>query len=179
MIAAVALADLRKNGWFGLINKRGVRGTSNVGSVHGGKATNVVMEHLHLDGECRSFSTSLRRRIADAYHKAFERAAEKLVSAGGKRGEVRFECTKKYDSFTLSRNNRSVSEMLRVLHGLGLKPTLEYSNGGLDANWLASRKIYAATLGAGSVDAHTADDRVRIDQYLTGCRAALGVATGL
>jgi len=178
MIAALAMTDLRKHGWFGLVMKRGVRGTSNIGTLDGGEATNVVMDRLVLSGECRSFSVSLRNRIAGAYRKAFERAAHRVVSADGKRGSIRFRCTKKYEAFKLPKSSPSVNEVIRVLHALRMKPTLEYSNGGLDANLLAEHGIHAATLGAGTLGAHTAAEKLILKQYIDGCRVALGLATG-
>src|SRR5262245_45148768 len=45
-IAALAIADLTKNGWHGLIEKGKHRGTSNVGYIHGGEATNVVTDRV-------------------------------------------------------------------------------------------------------------------------------------
>lgn len=179
MVAALALADLRKHGWFGLVMKHGIRGTSNIGVIRGGEATNVVMNRLYLEGECRSPSVALRRRIAEAYRKAFERAAHQVRTASGKCGSVRFQCAETYEAFKLPRTSPSVNEVVRVLHALRMKPTLECSNGGLDANWLARHGIYAATLGAGTAGAHTYRDRLIISQFLKGCRIALGLATGL
>ena len=179
MIAALAMADLRQNGWFGLIAKNGIRGTSNIGTIHGGQATNVVMDRLHLTGECRSYSAALRRRIATAYRKAFEKAARKLVSADGERGSVVFECTTKYEAFKLPKRSACVNEVVRVLHDLGIRPSLDCSNGGLDANSLAQHGIQVATLGAGSLDAHTANEKLLLDQFIGGCRVALGLAMGL
>lgn len=178
MIEALALVDLQQNGWFGLIVRDGVRGTSNVGIVSGGTATNVVMDHLQLQAECRSYSQSLRLRIAEAYRKAFERAARQIVSSQGRRGSVRFRSIKKYEAFKLTTSDASVREVMRSLHKERLRPVLEYSNGGLDANWLAERGIRAATLGAGSHDAHTSGERLIIDEFLAGCRIALRLATG-
>jgi tripeptide aminopeptidase len=179
MIAALAMADLEKNGWSGLIMKGGVRGTSNIGVVCGGDATNVVMDKMHIEAECRSFSIALRNRIADAYKKAFERAAQKLKSSEGKRGKVTFTRTRKYEAFKLPRTSPCVNEAIRVLHALNLKPVLEYSNGGLDANWLAQHKLHTVTMGAGTLGAHTTGEKLVLRQYLDGCRVALGVATGL
>jgi tripeptide aminopeptidase len=71
-----------------------------------------------------------------------------------------------------------VNELIRALHALDLKPVLEYSNGGLDANWLAEHGVYVATSGAGSLSAHTGHDSMDVRQFLTGCRVGLSVATG-
>jgi len=177
-IAGLAIAGLERHGWLGLVMKHGIRGTSNIGVVRGGDATNVVMDRVHIEAECRSYSVSLRRRIAEAYRKAFTKAARAVRSSDGKRGSVKFKCTKKYEAFKLPKKSPCVNEIVRALHGIGLEPEMGYSNGGLDANWLAERGIHVATLGAGSLDAHTGNDRLLVDQFLSGCEVALAVATG-
>ncbi len=47
-IAAVAIADLHRDGWLGKIKKAGGSGTSNVGVIHGGEATNVITPEVVL-----------------------------------------------------------------------------------------------------------------------------------
>ncbi len=47
-IASIAIADLQKKGWHGLVKKGRLTGTSNVGVFRGGQATNVVTDHVDL-----------------------------------------------------------------------------------------------------------------------------------
>ncbi len=57
LVAALALAEAHRGGWFGKIRKKEGEGTSNVGSVAGrdgksaGEATNVVTDYVHIRGE--------------------------------------------------------------------------------------------------------------------------------
>lgn len=59
LVAALALADIHAEGWFGKIRKKEGEGTSNVGSVAGkdgksaGEATNVVTDFVHVRGEAQ------------------------------------------------------------------------------------------------------------------------------
>eukprot|EP00913_Durusdinium_trenchii_P028329 g26557.t1 len=53
-IASRAIEDLTSNGWHGLIVKGKNTGTSNVGIINGGDATNVVTPSLKLKAEARS-----------------------------------------------------------------------------------------------------------------------------
>ena len=60
LVGAVALAEAKREGWFGKVAKAGGRGTSNVG-IFGGKdgkaagdATNVVTDYVFIKGEARS-----------------------------------------------------------------------------------------------------------------------------
>ena len=77
-IASLAIADLVKNGWHGQIEKGRHVGTSNVGVIHGGEATNVVTDHVHIRAEARSHDPKFRERIV--------KEIESRVRAGGRAG---------------------------------------------------------------------------------------------
>ncbi len=63
-IASLAIADLTRNGWHGLVVKGKHRGTSNIGVINGWvKATNVVTEQVTLRAEARSHEPAFRERI--------------------------------------------------------------------------------------------------------------------
>src|SRR5690606_31285223 len=99
VIAAMAIADLQQNGWHGLIEKGRQSGTSNVGSIDGGAATNVVADLLTLTAECRSHNPRFRARIVEAYRQAFEKAAAEVKNVHGESGRVTFQVRDKYESF--------------------------------------------------------------------------------
>ena len=64
-IASLAIADLVKGGWHGLVSKKEGDGTSNVGVISGGEATNVVTDHVHIRAEARSHDPKFRQRIVN------------------------------------------------------------------------------------------------------------------
>ncbi len=177
-IFAMALADLRRNGWHGLVMKRGVRGTSNVGVLRGGSATNVVMDRLEVHAEARAHDPRLRKKIVAAYRGAFERAARSVRTSAGKRGRVDFTVIPKYEAFKLKANEPCVLEAARAVRAAGLEPEREVATGGLDANWLTARGVPTVTLGTGGRDAHKAGESLVVADYLAACRVALGLATG-
>ena len=65
-IASLAIADLHKHGWLGRIDKNGRQGTSNVGVIAGGDATNVITPEVELRAEARSHDPAFRAEIAKA-----------------------------------------------------------------------------------------------------------------
>lgn len=178
LIFGQAVADLRENGWHGLIMKNGVRGTSNVGVVRGGDATNVVMDRLEVHAEARAHDPRLRGRIVAAYRLAFARAARSVKNASGKRGRVDFRVMVKYNSFRLGANARGLLEAERAIRAAGWEPRREIANGGLDANWLTARGLPTVTLGAGMRDVHTNTESLVVPEYLAACRIALRLALG-
>lgn len=176
-IAGVAIADLVRNGWHGLIEKGRRRGTSNIGVIRGGDATNVVMPTLSLRAEARSHNAAFRRRIVREFETAFRRAAQAVRDVHGRCGSVAFECETKYESFRLPKSDPSVRLALSAVQRIGLEPSTRIANGGLDANWLTAHGFPTVTIGCGQFDIHTVDERLHVPSYLDACRIALELAT--
>jgi tripeptide aminopeptidase len=177
-IASVAIADLVRNGWHGLVIKGQNAGTSNVGVVQGGDATNVVMPHLELRAEARSHDPKFRSAIVDEFRKAFDRAAAEVRNDTGQTGRVRFEADLKYESFRLREDEPAVTTAKAAIASVGLTPQIRITNGGLDANWLSARGLPTVTFGCGQQDVHTVKESLVIRHFLDACRIGLALATG-
>jgi tripeptide aminopeptidase len=178
VLAAQAIADLQQNGWHGLVIKGRHTGSSNIGVIHGGDATNVVTPLLKLRGEVRSHHPQFRQRLVSEFRKAFERAAKGLKNDAGRTGRVRFHAELKYESFRLDESEPCVVEALAAIRAAGLEPQTRISNGGLDANWLSSRGLPTVTLGCGQQDVHTVKETLNLQSYLHACKIGLLLATG-
>ncbi|MDX1966531.1 MAG: M20/M25/M40 family metallo-hydrolase [Planctomycetaceae bacterium] len=176
-IASLAIADLVQQGWHGLIRKGRKSGTSNIGVIQGGEATNVVTSLVRLRAEARSHDPAFRARIVQAYQRAFRKGVRSIVSADGRRGKLRFQAELKYEAFRLDPESRVVQTAAAALRGLGLEPELVIGNGGLDANWMVAHGIPAVTLGCGQRSIHTVNEHLHIPSYLQACRAAVALAT--
>lgn len=176
-IAALAIADLHNEGWHGKIEKNGQTGTSNVGVIHGGEATNVVTPLVELRAEARSHNPAFRKRIIRAIEKAFQNAAKKVRNVKRQTGEVTIDGQLDYEAFRLDAEEPSVQMAEAVIRDLGLTPQLAISNGGLDANWLSVRGIPTVTLGCGQENAHTPAERLNLPEFHKACRIALALAT--
>src|SRR6516164_1522489 len=108
LVAAVALTEARRAGWFGKVAKPGGHGTSNAG-VFGGKgnkpagdATNVVTDYVHIKGEARSSDLAFATAITKAYQEAFAKAQAEVKDASGETAEVKFTNKPAYPSFELT-----------------------------------------------------------------------------
>ncbi len=88
-IASLAIAQLVRDGWHGLIVKGDRRGTSNVGVIRGGEATNVVTDRVEIKAEARSHDQKFRREIVSAIEQAFHAAAAEVRNERGQHGKVR------------------------------------------------------------------------------------------
>lgn len=175
-IAADAIHDITNRGFFGKIRKGKKRGTSNVGIIRGGEATNQVTDHVYVKGESRSHDPGFVREITAAYRAAFERAARRVKNHKGKRGKIRFRARKDYDPFRLDPSAPVVREAAAAVRSIGRKPRRIVVDGGLDANHMNARGIPTVTLGAGQHSPHTVDEYVVVPEFLDGCRLALTLA---
>ncbi|MGL4552984.1 MAG: M20/M25/M40 family metallo-hydrolase, partial [Gemmataceae bacterium] len=158
-------------------------GTSNPG-VFGGKggkpagdATNVVTDYVHIKGEARSPDLAFAAKITKAYREAFAKAQAEVKDASGATAEVKFEAVPSYPSFKLDESSAVVKHAVRAAESLGLKPTMLFSNGGLDANWLDKHGVPTVTIGAGQYEIHTIKEYVDLPEFAQGCRLAVALAT--
>ena len=177
-MAGIAIADLTANGWHALIVKGKHRGTSNIGLVQGGEATNVVTPHVHVRAEARSHDPKFRLKIVDAFRDAFTKAAQQVCTESGLPGRIEFRADLKYESFCLDQSEPCVVEAVTAIRAAGLEPETRISNGGLDANWMTAHGLPAITLGCGQAGIHTTDEVLHVVSYLHACRIALHLATG-
>lgn len=177
-IASLAIADLVQHGWHGLVDKPEGQGTSNVGVIAGGEATNVVTDHVTLRAEARSHEPKFRARIVKEIEQAFKRAARAVRNTSGKCGATSIDGRLDYESFRLSRDEPCVVAAMAAIRDEGLEPELAITNGGLDANWLTAHGIPTVSLGCGQRNIHSVHEELDIAEFQRGRRIGLRLATG-
>lgn len=176
-IASLAIGQLQREGWLGDIRQGGRRGTSNLGYIQGGGATNVVPDAVEVRGECRSHDREFRQEILSRIEAAFRQAAGEVQNAAGVGGAIEFESTPAYESFVLAEQEPAVEAAQQAIRSLGREPQLAVSNGGLDANWLSARGLPTVTMGCGQRNAHMKTEALQISDFEAACRVALRLAT--
>lgn len=177
-IAGLAIARLVEGGWHGDIRKGRRRGTSNIGVICGGEATNVVTEHVEIRAEARSHEPAFRKQIVKQIEQAFAQAARDVRNVRGEHGRVDIEGRLDYESFKLSEDEPCVAAAESAIKSIGLEPIRFVSNGGLDANWMTAHGIPTVTLGCGQMEIHTTAEQLDLTAFDCSCRIALRLATG-
>jgi tripeptide aminopeptidase len=183
MILALAMADIHKNGWWGLVKKDDEEGTSNIGPVNGGEgrnagdATNVVTDYVLVKGESRSHREKFFKRITSAYKDAFVDASIRLKDSTGEHGRVVFTTRTDYFPFRMKDGTPVVLRAVEGVEAIGRTANLRVANGGLDANWMVKHGIPTATFGAGQNDIHTVKEWVDLVEFEAGCHLAVELAT--
>jgi tripeptide aminopeptidase len=177
-MAALGIHDLVTGGWHGEVKKGRNYGTSNLGIIHGGCATNVVTDRVEIKGECRSYDRKFLDRIVRESERAFRRAARTLRNDKGERGRAEVVSTVEYESFHLRDDEPCVQAAQAAIQSFGMEPELLTTQSALDANWMNFHGIPTATLGAGQMCGHSVEERLDIKQFQMGCRVGLRLATG-
>lgn len=176
-IASLAVANLQANGWHGLIEKNGKQGTSNVGMFHGGEATNVVSDLVHVRVEARSHDAAFRKRILKEIEKAFTQAAKQVKNVDGKMGKAIINSRLDYESFRLKPSEPSVQAAAAAVRCVGGEPLLHVVNGGLDANWMTAHGIPTVTMGCGQTNPHMVTEALDIRDFEMACEIGYCLAT--
>ncbi len=177
-IASLAIADLTRKGWHGLVKKGKKRGASNIGFIQGGQATNVVTDRVTLRAEARSHDPGFLERIVEEIHAAFGRAAAEVRSESGETGAARFSGQLDYAAFRLPASDPSAAAAGAAIQALGHEPEIAVTNGGLDANWLTARGVPTVTLGCGQRNIHTVAEQLDLAEFLLAREIAWRLACG-
>jgi tripeptide aminopeptidase len=168
---------LVQNGWHGRIEKPQGQGTSNVGVIAGGEATNVVTDRVVLRAEARSHDPKFRQRIVKEIEKAFQRAVGAVPNSTGQKGAVKFDGQLDYEAFRLPRDEPCVLAASAAVRAEGREPDLAVTNGGLDANWLTAHGIPTVSLGCGQKNIHSTKEQLDIAEFQLARRVALRLAS--
>ncbi|WFB37290.1 M20/M25/M40 family metallo-hydrolase [Kiritimatiellota bacterium B12222] len=175
LIAARAITEISEKGYFGLIEKDGKKGTSNVGVIAGGEASNQVTDFVKVTGESRSHDPEFLTEITENVLLAFENAAASVQDNRGRTGVINFNFQADYHAFRMEEDHPVVQATSKALAKLGITCLPEVTNGGLDANFLNVKGIPTVTLGAGQHNPHTVDEYADIPEYLTCCELLLQI----
>lgn len=177
-IASLAIADLHRSGWLGRIEKNGKLGTSNVGVIQGGAATNVVTDHVRVRAEARSHDANFRQEIVARIKQAFKDASRQVTNHAGQSGSVQIEARLDYEAFRLPLDDPSVLAAQQAIAALGESAEPAIANGGVDANWLTAHGLPTVTLGCGQENPHMTSEALNITEFQKACQIALVLATG-
>ena len=175
LIASKAMALVSEKGYFGKIVKGNRKGTSNIGTINGGMASNQVMDRCMVTGECRSHNPAFLKQIIKVYRESFALAAKSVVNNHGKSGSVKFEVAHDYNAFRLSKTAPCVKIAAKAVEAVGLQPNPLVMDAGLDANNFNEKGLPTVTLGTGSHKFHQVDEYVEIGEYLAACEVLLNI----
>jgi tripeptide aminopeptidase len=141
--------------------------TANIGTMHGGVATNIVPDACELAGECRGHDEGRLAEVAACMVDALQYAA-------GEAGvDVDVDLIDEFRAFKLAADSAVVRLAWAAVSAAGLEPELQTAGGGSDANVLNAQGIPTVNLAAGMMRVHSAEEYLTLDELERLCRVAL------
>ena len=137
--------------------------TANIGMIHGGTGTNVVMPKLHMQGETRSFN---RQKIEERIV-FMERTFRSSAQAHG--ATLEWTVRKSYEGYRFEASHPLVERIRRHVEALQLPFDFRASGGGSDANVFNARGLPTVVLGYGPKKIHTCEESMAVKDLQNLC----------
>ena len=164
-VASEAIATMK----LGRIDKET---TSNIGVIEGGRATNIVPDKVELKGEARSHNLRKLDRQVEQMERALLKACEKY------RARLKLKVERIYKSFEVSRKSKILPLVVSGMKSSGIKPVIEKTGGGSDANIFNEWGIPTVVLGVGADKVHTTREQICVDDFIRGTETILNIIRG-
>ncbi len=130
--------------------------TANIGTVHGGVATNIVCDRVEIEGEARSRQASKLEAQTEHMRQCFEKAAEKWG------GQVEFIAELEYPSFSIDTDSEIIQIMEKAAGESGFAFEAITTGGGSDTNIINSKGIQAVDMSIGMTKVHSVNEQISI-----------------
>lgn len=143
--------------------------TANIGTIHGGAATNIVPNAVHVHGEARSHDEAkLEAQCAHMRGCLEEAAARHTVvrDDGTVRASVESRIFRSYEAMAVPDESPIVQLVFRAAAAVGASITSAAMGGGCDANILNRRGFQVANLGTGMQRIHTVHEWLRVSDMV-------------
>jgi tripeptide aminopeptidase len=140
--------------------------TANIGTVHGGQATNIVPKRVVVEGEARSHDRQKLARQTDHMVACFETAARDLareISGDPVIAEVKTEVMADYPQMAVPLDGSIIRLVREASARLGRNLEIKGAGGGSDANIFNEHGIETVILGTGMTNVHSVEECVRVE----------------
>lgn len=135
--------------------------TANIGSFHGGQATNIVCDEVTIIAEARSINEQKLDAQLQHMEETFTKVAEKMG------GQATVIIEKMYPGFRFTEDAEVVQTAMRAIRNIGKTPELFTSGGGSDGNIFNGAGIPTVTLAVGYEEIHTTKERMPVKELVS------------
>ncbi len=132
--------------------------TTNIGTIAGGSATNVVAPSCTVTGECRSLDRDRVEMVREAMDAAMHDAAARYD------GTVEVAWTLAYEGFSVPDDASAAALVAAACADIGIESRTFTTGGGSDANVFAALGIPTLVLASGMSKVHSTDEELEVVQ---------------
>ena len=162
-MAADAIASME-------LGRLDARTTANVGTIKGGRATNVITARCDITGECRSLDRERVERVKVSMDDVLHLSAEKFG------GTVDVLWNLEYEGFEFAEDGAEVALVSQAIRDAGCVPSTYRTGGGSDANVLAGLGVPTLALACGMRGVHGTEEQIAVADLEAITRICVAVA---
>ncbi len=173
MIAAKGLAGCPN----GLIDDET---TTNMGTIIGGAASNIVPEKIVIEGEARSHDPEKLEKITEEIRKAFQKATKEWNDPwGSAQGKPSVDITVKNDFpvMRLDKNSTIIKRVEEAARLAGIEMSYIKAGGGSDANIFNGYGLPTAIIATGMTNVHSTNEQVDLQDMVDLTRLLMTLVT--
>ena len=143
--------------------------TANIGVISGGKARNIVADHVTVTAEARSRN---QEKLADQLEHMVS-VFESEAAAMGAKAVVKSE--REYNTYRWTESDEVVKLAAEAARRVGIEPSYQEGGGGSDANVFNYKGIPSVVIGVGYENAHSSSEYIRIDDLANAAQVAAAI----
>jgi tripeptide aminopeptidase len=139
--------------------------TANIGTIHGGLATNIVARQVILEGEVRSHDADKLQRLTDTLLQSFATATAgmtRMIDGEAVTATLQNQVLSDYPIMHVPKSAGIVRLVEQAAGTLGRALEVAMAGGGSDANIFNQRGIETVILGTGMSKVHTVEESVAV-----------------
>jgi len=145
--------------------------TCNIGTVSGGRATNIVAD----EASCMMEIRSIDKKKLKKYETIIRDIAKKTAYKHG--AGTKISINLEYSGFSISKKDEIVAVAVEALSKIHIKHEFLISGGGSDTNIINRGRIKAINLSCGMEKVHTTKEYIRIKDLVDGTRLVIAIAS--
>lgn len=130
--------------------------TTNIGTITGGIANNIVAERCTITGECRSHDSERLQALCKEVEAALFEAATSSKTT------LNLTWVENYESFSYEVDDPFIARAREISHEIGLATEATITGGGADTNVFVRQGLRAVSLATGMQDVHGTSETLAI-----------------
>lgn len=143
--------------------------TANIGTIHGGQASNIIPNQVSLRGEVRSHDVNKLREQTELIISAIEEEVDKatiVVSGESKRASMALELKEDFPPMRVAEEAPILQIICAAGEALNRPQEIRAAGGGSDANIFNGHGIEMVIIATGMAKVHTINEQVSLEDMV-------------
>ncbi|MBF0467518.1 MAG: M20/M25/M40 family metallo-hydrolase [Desulfamplus sp.] len=150
--------------------------TCNLGTIQGGKATNIVPDLVTIHGEVRSHNEEKLKSTTEHILNTFHKTAQSWTkSVNGDLPKIEIELEHDFSATHIPDDHPVVQLARKAARNLGKEMKSKTIGGGADANIFFKKGVVTGVLGTGMTDVHTVRESIKLEDMENTARLLIEI----